>query len=131
MAAYEYAYSYVMDVGEMLRLLEEKLLQTSIRKNAEAISSMLSEEFREFGSSGRIFSRADVIRLLQAELPSSITMTGWHVRMLTGQIALATYRAIKRDPEGLAIESLRSSIWVYQADRWQMLFNQGTKVPAR
>lgn len=120
-----------MDVGEVLRLLEEKLLQTSIRKNAEAISSMLSEEFREFGSSGRIFSRADVIRLLQAELPSSITMADWQVRMLTGQIALATYRAIKRDPEGLVIESLRSSIWVYQADRWQMLFHQGTKVPAQ
>jgi hypothetical protein len=38
-------------------------------------------------------------RLLQAELPSSITMADWQVRMLTGQIALATIELLRGTPK--------------------------------
>jgi hypothetical protein len=118
-----------MDAAEVLRRWEEQLLQTSVRKNAAMVSSLLSEEFCEFGSSGRMFTKAEVIRSLQAAWPASISTTDWQVQMLTEQIALVHYRCRKRDPQGSVAESLRTSIWTNQANQWKMLFHQGTKVP--
>src|SRR5271170_4145941 len=59
-----------MGISETLRELEEKLQTTSVRKNAAAVSSMLTEEFREYGSSGHIFSKTEIICALQSESES-------------------------------------------------------------
>jgi hypothetical protein len=119
-----------MDVSETLRELEEKLQTTSVRRDAAAVSSMLTEEFREYGSSGHIFSKAEIIRALQSGSPAHFSMKDFNASLLSEKIALVTYRAIKNQPGSSVIESLRSSLWVFQDGRWQMHFHQGTKMPA-
>ena len=52
---------------EELQTLEEELLKSSTRKNAERVSSLLAEGFREFGSSGQSYTKAQVIAWLQSE----------------------------------------------------------------
>ncbi|MGG3494505.1 DUF4440 domain-containing protein [Peribacillus simplex] len=41
--------------------LEEKLLKSEIRTSPEELSSLLKDDFFEFGSSGRIWTKSDCI----------------------------------------------------------------------
>ena len=119
-----------MDTAEMLRGCEEKFFQVSVRKNAEAVSAMLADGFQEFGSSGRVYSKDQVIAALQSEHSLQITMEKFQARLLTDEVALITYRSRRRDQVGSTTESLRSSIWIFQSGEWRMVFHQGTKTPA-
>jgi hypothetical protein len=117
-----------MEITKTLRQLEEKLQTHSVRTNSAAVSSMLTEDFKEFGSSGRIFSKAEILRELQADFPAHIAMHDFHASLLTEQVAWVTYRSIRQQPGSPPAESLRSSLWIFHEGRWQMRFHQGTKV---
>ena len=118
-----------MDTAEMLRACEEKLCEVSIRKNAAVVSSMLAEDFQEFGSSGQVYSKEQIIAALRSEPPLQITMESFRARLLTDEVALVTYRARKKDHQESTTESLRSSIWIFQSGEWRMIFHQGTRAP--
>jgi hypothetical protein len=48
---------------------------------------------------------------------------------LTADVALVTYRVVRRDrTEESTAASLRSSVWRHHGGRWQMVFHQGTRV---
>jgi hypothetical protein len=106
-----------------LRALEEKLLRPEIRRNREAASSLIADDFREFGSSGRIFSKADILHLMANESAFDVRLTDFRLTPLAPDAALLNYRAIDSS-NGSA--TLRSSLWVHRDGRWQMLFHQGT-----
>lgn len=114
-----------MDVTDVLRSLEECLLNSSVRKDGARVASMLSEEFREFGASGRVYRKGEIVAALQAEAATPIVMEEFQVVPLTVKVALVTYRAKKG-----ATESLRSSIWALDGESWRMLFHQGTRISA-
>ncbi|AXC11342.1 hypothetical protein ACPOL_2006 [Acidisarcina polymorpha] len=116
-----------MNTAETLRELEEQLLDSSIRKNAEAISSLLAEDFQEFGSSGRVFSKPEIIATLQTESPARLSLGHFHAQLLANNIALITYRSRREEPGMPAIETLRNSIWVVRDGHWRLLFHQGTR----
>jgi len=113
-----------------LRKLEEDLLQPEIRKDREAVAALLADDFCEFGSSGKVFSKPEIIQALQTEEPAQISIADFRVRSLTTGIALVTYRAVEQGEAGREIRtSLRSSVWVMRDEEWQMLFHQGTIIP--
>jgi hypothetical protein len=116
-------------IESQLRKLEMDLLRPEVRRNPEMLASLLAEEFREFGSSGRIYTRDEIVNLLSAESPWTFCITDFSVMMLSAGAALVTYQA-SRQSESLpqASKSLRSSLWVLREDRWRMLFHQGTKI---
>jgi hypothetical protein len=121
-----------MEIAETLRRCEEKMFETSIRKNAEAVASMLADEFLEFGSSGRVYSKEQIIAELHSEKPRRITMQDFRTQLLSNEVALVTYRSrtVVQDSEtakALPVEFLRSSIWVLRGNQWKALFHQGTK----
>ena len=116
-----------MDIVETLRRCEERLFESSVRKNAQIVASMLADEFQEFGSSGRVYSKDEIIAELQAESPRRITMRDFRARLLSNAIALVTYRSRRIEANGGTTESLRSSIWVLRDNQWKVLFHQGTK----
>ncbi len=65
-----------MEITETLRKPEEKLQTHSIRTNAAAISSTLTKDFKEYKTSGRIFSKPKTIRELSpASQPTSPCIT--------------------------------------------------------
>ena len=106
-----------------LQKLEESLLESSVRKSG-LVSQLLSDEFVEFGSSGRTFTKAQVVASLQAEPPAKSTATEFNVRLLAPRIALITYRACRHGEP--PVFSVRSSIWQQRNGNWQMVFHQGT-----
>jgi len=110
-------------VARHLRALEESLLQPDIRKSDQLVA-LLADEFIEFGSSGRVYTKADLVATLQAEIPGVQTTSRLQVWLLAPEAALLTY-VIRRDGAS-PIYTLRSSIWQQREGRWIMVFHQGT-----
>jgi hypothetical protein len=114
-------------VEQQLRMLEESLLEPDVRTSASPIEGLLAEDFVEFGASGRVYDRRQVLDNLRAEIPTRRFVTDFRVRLLAPGVALATYRVARQGEHGKsATRSLRSSIWKQVDGRWQMLFHQGT-----
>jgi hypothetical protein len=118
-----------MDVRETLEQFERQLLTSATRHNATEVSSLLADEFREFGSSGKAFSKTEILSHLQSEGSVPLSLHGFEAYQISDQAFLVTFRAVKEVPELPPVESLRSSLWIYRDGRWQMLFHQGTKIP--
>jgi hypothetical protein len=118
-----------MKLTETLRELEQSLLDSSTRKNAQFVSSLLADDFREFGCSGRIYSKAEIIAALQAESETRISMREFEARSLAGDAALVTYISTKLESGKAPNEALRSSIWALRGGQWRIVFHQGTMLP--
>ena len=106
-----------------LRELEESLFQASVRQSDRA-AELLADGFIEFGSSGRTFTKEQIIASMRAESPINITATEFKADLLSPNTALVTYRAHHHlEPP---VHTLRSSIWQLQHGHWKMVFHQGT-----
>lgn len=107
----------------LLRRLEEELLQPKIRRNPDRVRELLANEFREITSAGIEFDKAQVLDSLKNEPEIQRSLSGFKITELVPDVVLATYTLAKGAPQ---IQSLRSSIWKYKEGRWQMIFHQGT-----
>jgi hypothetical protein len=114
-----------------IRHLEERLLAPEVRGSGHELDVLLAPDFIEFGSSGRTFDKADVIRYLEKEGPVEGTIEKFAVTELGPDVVLATYRIVSRSRSGAGgpRASLRSSIWVRKDGGWQLRFHQGTSIP--
>jgi hypothetical protein len=114
--------------AQLLRRLEEHLLQADVRRSPAAVGDLLSDEFVEFGSSGRIFDKQQIITALRGEpTTSQRSVLDFRTTLLAPGVVLATYRLVRTDNDGeVWTHSLRSSIWKLVGERWQMVFHQGT-----
>ena len=93
--------------------------------------AVLHEHFVEFGSSGRVWTRAEILEMLQSPRPEGrmrgIAIETFDVAELAPHMRLVTFvTAGIRSSDGQLVRSRRSSIWVRDGDRWQVRFHQGT-----
>jgi hypothetical protein len=101
--------------------LETALHKREVRSSAEHLSRLLADDFIEFGSSGRVFSKSAIIQSLsQEEGELSVSVEDFAASELAADVVLVTYLANK--------QTLRSSIWKKIGGRWQMIFHQGTRI---
>jgi hypothetical protein len=114
-----------------IRRLEERLLDPAVRRDSEQVSTLLADDFVEFGSSGRNFDKAQVLEYLRDELPQEgAPIRDFAAKPLCSTVFLVTYRATRRDASGVyRSDSWRCSIWVKRDGRWQLQFHQGTSIP--
>ncbi|SDD56762.1 MULTISPECIES: DUF4440 domain-containing protein [Kordiimonas] len=114
-----------------MRLLEEALADAEVRASRDAMASLLSDGFREFGASGRVFGKEEILELLAKEPGGdSYLVEELNVTRLGPETALVTYRIPPRMVAGSErAASLRSSIWRMEEGVWQLLFHQGTRQP--
>ncbi len=113
-----------------IRRLEERLLTPEVRAAPEELARLLADDFLEFGSSGHVFDRQEVIASLPLQPKEQFALTEFQVRLLAPTIALAMYRVVRSgEQQDVPQGSLRSSIWRRTAGRWQMVFHQGTPTP--
>jgi hypothetical protein len=108
--------------------LEVALHQPEVRRDRGRLDELLHESFVEFGRSGLVYSKADILVSLPEEsAPSGIWSQDFAVAELADGLALLTYRSAAIDTKGnLSRHSLRSSVWQRTARGWQMRFHQGT-----
>ncbi len=115
-------------LSKHLRALEESLLQPDVRKSSQ-LATPLADQFIEFGTSGRTFTKQGQVDVLQAESPSIQTTDNFKLTMLAPTVTLLTHFIRHEDsPPGY---SLRSSVWHQRSEGWQMAFHQSTRTSAQ
>jgi hypothetical protein len=97
--------------------LEQRLARVGGKVSAEEAAALIADDFVEFGASGKVWSREEVVAAISQWPASDRKLENFSVRELSAAVCLVTYRADS---------SLRSSIWRRIGDRWQMIFHQGT-----
>jgi hypothetical protein len=117
-----------MQIADHLKSLEETLLDPAFRKNSEQVSALLTDDFLEFGSSGRTFDKAAILEDLSNEPPhQTALLSDFAIRHLAPEVILVTYRTTRHDSSAQIIhQAQRSSIWINRNGTWQITFHQGT-----
>ncbi len=116
-----------MDILAELRAKEELLLTPALRQDRAAVENLLTEDFMEFGSSGRVWTRDQILDLLATEAYTPPHAENFACALLDENVALLTYRTIRDNPEtGSSVTTLRTSIWTKKSGEWRVRFHQGT-----
>jgi hypothetical protein len=106
------------DLLRLERALAER--DTGALPHGVALGALVTDDFLEFGSSGRVWDAASVHHVL-ASSPGTVSIEDFAVDLVADDVALATYRMTA------PIRSNRSSLWVRRDGRWVMRFHQGTR----
>ena len=119
----------IADFTEHLVELELRLQAPSTRCDRAALVALLSEAFREFGASGRVWRRGAIIERLSPEPGPRLVSDQFRCDRLSNELALLTYECRETGSRNVTRRTLRSSLWRLEGDTWRMLFHQGTVVP--
>lgn len=107
---------------EIIYQRERSLLSFSVRTSKEALNKLIADDFVEFGASGKIYNKQDVLDSLPSETARTYIIKDFKVKELGEDAALATYKIVE---DGM--QSLRSSIWKKINGDFRMIFHQGTR----
>lgn len=111
---------------ETLQGLEKRLHRRETRRSQTAVDELLADDFTEIGRSGRVYSKAQLLAALASESGVlAVETADFGFREITKDVVLLTYLSRTTDNAGTR-STLRSSIWKKTADRWRMVFHQGT-----
>lgn len=111
-----------------LAALEHSLWQSETRHDRALMDQTFAHDFREFGRSGRRYSREDLLPEGAAQ-PIDATLHALAVTDLSDTLALVTYVSQVRRPTGPEWAN-RASLWDRASGRWQLRFHQGTPCEA-
>lgn len=113
-----------------IRALEEALHRPEVRGSRAAVEALLAEDFFEFGSSGTVYRRPQIIDLLVAEasdVPAgALRADDYALTPISADAVLLTYRTTREADGAPGRAVLRSSIWRRSGDGWRLVFHQGT-----
>lgn len=114
------------ELSTKLLELEKSLWVTSTRFSKTYMGKILDDDFFEFGRSGRIYSRAQVIESTDnpEEILVQFPLGDFQVKKINNDVLLVTY--ISTVVYETTEVSNRSSIWCKYGDEWRIKFHQGT-----
>jgi len=105
--------------------LELRLLQPLVRASPAEVDKLLHPDFIEFGASGRMWDRAEMITSLACEQPGGeapVTASEITAVRLADDVVHVTY--VSQRGQRYA---RRSSIWRRTGEGWRIYFHQGTR----
>jgi hypothetical protein len=113
---------------ETLRSLEMALHQPEVRRDRGRLMALLHARYREFGRSGRIYDRPQILEEFSGQPQTyKVWSQEYRVESLGESVALLTYKSAHiGDGGSLERHANRSSLWLHTENGWQMLFHQGT-----
>ncbi len=111
-----------------LRALEESLLGHPVRSSPELLDQLLADDFVEFGASGRVYTKEEVLAHLPQAPQEEFSVENFRMRRLAPGLVLITYTLTRAGNPATSPRSLRSSIWSFQHGRWEIVFHQGTPI---
>ena len=101
--------------------LERTLWRLTTRNDSDYLDRILHPDFVEFGMSGRVWSRAEILRP-GGEFTAEVS--NFAVDEVAPGVALVTYVSRLGSPE--TARANRSSVWLRVDNRWLLRFHQGT-----
>ncbi|MEC9342573.1 MAG: nuclear transport factor 2 family protein [Pseudomonadota bacterium] len=108
--------------------LEESLWTTATRCDDAYMDEIFAEDFVEFGRSGRVWSREDMLPGSSGGGEIRAELAGMSVRSMGGAIVLVTYQSAISRKGGTEFAN-RASIWSRGGKfGWRLRFHQGTPV---
>ncbi len=115
--------------AELLRA-EMLLLDPAVRRDRARVAALLADDFFEFGASGRVWRRDEILDLLATEPYAPPVLEDFACHRIADDAVLVTYRTVRVNAEsGKRETALRSSVWTQRARKWVIRFHQGTRVP--
>lgn len=113
-------------VLEELRPLEPIFHTSAFGVTRSDFERRMASCYFEVGASGRLYSRASILELLQRHPPVDAGAAGWvcsdhRLQPLAPEIFLLTYTL----RQGSRI-TRRATVWQWAAPGWQILYHQGT-----
>src|SRR5579871_3288463 len=120
------------EIAAQLLASEQTLLDPVVRRDRSRVARLLAEDFVEIGASGKLWSREEILTLLETEDYTPPALEDFACRLIAPGVALTTYQTLRTDAQtGTHQITLRSSIWVLDTDEdhWRVRFHQGTRVP--
>lgn len=106
---------------------EQSLLDPAVRRDRARVSAFLAGDFVEFGASGRIWTREQILDLLATEAYIPPALEDFRCRLIAPNVALVCYRTVRIDAStGRRNTTLRSSLWAKESGQWLICFHQGT-----
>ncbi|MYL35635.1 DUF4440 domain-containing protein [Pontibacillus yanchengensis] len=104
-----------------LRELEETHINLEVRSSSDELDKILADDFWEIGSSGIKYHKKDCLEL--GVVLSEMTLHNYEIQQLAPGVVLSTYFVEDKTRDR---NTLRSSIWKFIDERWQLYFHQGT-----
>lgn len=117
-----------MTTEELIIQLEQELHSSLTRSNYARLNELLSDDFYEFGSSGNIWSKNDILTRLPAENKNApqIESRDFSLRKISTDTFFVTYISFRTIDGKEERTALRSSLWKNSGSGWRMFFHQGT-----
>jgi hypothetical protein len=106
-----------------IELLELELVNPKIRKDSARLNELIADDFEEFGSSGRVYKKEDVLHYLPQEEFVDYKLSNFSFKELGASCMLVKYQSIVGGKR-----AYRSSIWVKNSGQWQLVHHQATVV---
>ena len=100
------------ELSDHLLDLETMLFDPSVRRDSATVAQLLTDDFREFGSSGKIYTKLDILAELSTEQPAMITLSDFTCDLVSPSVALVTYKSFATLDSRSGSQALRSSVWV-------------------
>jgi hypothetical protein len=117
-------------IEDVLIALEKELHSSLTRSNQNRLDQLIANDFYEFGSSGNVWTKKDILsRLPQEKSELQIFSRDYQIKELSPGICLVTYVSFRKNGEREERVALRSSIWRKISSEWEMVFHQGTFKP--
>lgn len=110
-----------------LRSLEESLWRAETRFDDAHMEAVFAPDFLEFGRSGRIYTRDEVMAVQNGltEINVTLPLQEFRARYLAKDVVQVTY--VSETGQGDQKElANRSSIWSRDTGGWKLRFHQGT-----
>ena len=115
-----------MGISELIKALELELLQPEVRKSKERLNELIADDFVEISSSGKEYTKEDVINDLAGQGKINFTVQYFNTIEISPETILATYEVEKESSDNKEkIKSSRTSIWKNKDGNWQIVFHQG------
>ncbi|MGX1497867.1 hypothetical protein ACSSV1_002903 [Labrenzia sp. MBR-25] len=120
--------SLLPEDAETLTRLEESLWQAETRYDPVLMDRVFADDFFEFGRSGRVYTREDLILPASAAQPIDVRLPLPRLKftVIDTHSVLVTYVSEVRRESGEIERANRSSIWSRQDGAWKLRFHQGT-----
>ena len=110
---------------ELLRRLEQELWREDSRFDRTRMSELLAPDFVEFGCSGRIYRREDILDSPRHAIHATLPLPDFAAWLIASDVALVTYNSVAT--HGAVMQyGRRSSIWSRAGAGWVLRFHQGT-----
>ncbi len=102
---------------------EMQFFKKSFCENTKAVCDRLDTNYLEFGQSGKIYHRNEIVEYLRNAGDRSIEIIDFRLEKLCKSCCIAKYRC-----ENDGKNDFRTSIWIQIDNQWKLKFHQGAPV---